>query len=535
VKSQASRYLVLMATLAALTMPASASSAPVLRDLGRAPATLAVRVAVTLAYRHPYELQALVAAQSNPRSPLFRHYLSNGQFNAYFAPTDLQHAFVTSALERAGFRIEHTFANRTVVDAVAPRAQAERFFSVEIHAYDQPGQGVRYANTRAAIIPAELHGLVSAVTGLDDLVSFAPRYLTGSLPPIWPQAIGGPLRGGSGHDGPLAYAQGYDEPVQHGYDGSGRAIGNAMAGDIGDADLTAYLKYFNIKQPHGLIRIAVDGGKLNHDDVETTLDIEAMSGTTPGAQIYLYSFPEFTDKAAEDAYNQVVSDDFVESLNSSWGGCELSKRALGKAFAIASNQIFEQGAAKGISFPVATGDYGAASCGKVAGKYQQSTPDTDPYALAVGGTNLKVNKHGDWVSETGWRGSEGGISLLFSQPYYQVGVAGVDPSGRNIPDVALSAGQQSAFDLYYRGSWGAVWGTSLASPLFTGLVGQIDQVKDTRIGFVNPQLYAILQGTSYGQLFHDITQGNNGYPAGPGYDLVTGIGSPIGWPLASSL
>ena len=26
--------------------------------------------------------------------------------------------------------------------------------------------------------------------------------------------------------------------------------------------------------------------------------------------------------------------------------------------------------------------------------------------------------------------------------------------------------------------------------------------------------------------FHDITQGNNGFPAGPGYDLVTGLGTP---------
>ena len=27
--------------------------------------------------------------------------------------------------------------------------------------------------------------------------------------------------------------------------------------------------------------------------------------------------------------------------------------------------------------------------------------------------------------------------------------------------------------------------------------------------------------------FHDITSGNNGYPAGTGYDMATGIGTPI--------
>jgi subtilase family serine protease len=530
-----SRSLVPVVTLAALAATMSAAGASIeFRDMGRAPAALPVHVAVTLAYRHPYELEALVRAQSDRRSRLFHHFLTNAQFNAYFAPSAEQEASVLAELTYAGFHIEHRYANRTVVDAVAPRAAAERLFSVEIHTGVQAGQGPRYTISRPATIPPSLRGLVASVTGLDDLIMFQTHYVTGDAPAIWPASVGGPLRGGSGHDGPLAYAQGYDEPVQHGYDGTGQAIGNAMAGDISDTDLAAYLAYFGIAQAHSLIRVAVDGGRLGHDDVETTLDIEAMSGTAPGAQVYLYSFPQFTDKDAEDTYNQVVSDNLVDALNSSWGGCELDGGSLGKAFALASEQIFEQGAAKGITFPVATGDDGRNSCGKVQGRFQQSTPDTDPTALAVGGTNLVVDKSGNWVRETGWEGSEGGISLLFSLPYYQVNVPNVNSRGRNIPDLALSGGKGSAFDLYLHGRWGAVWGTSLASPLFAGLEAQIDQFQNTRIGFINPQLYTLLQGSSYPQLFHDITNGNNGYPAGPGYDLVTGVGSTFGWALANS-
>jgi subtilase family serine protease len=529
-----SRFLVLLGALATVgASVVAAEASPAFQDLGRAPAATAVHVALTLAYRHPYELAALVKAQSEPHSRLFHRYLTNAQFNAYFAPTAGQEAIVLNELTRDGFRIEHRFANRTVIDAVAPRAAAERLFSVEIHAGVQAGQGLRYSSVRPATIPGTLQGLVVAVTGLDDLIALEPRYVTGAAPAIWPNSVTLPLRGGSGHDGPLAYAQGYDEPVQHGYDGTGRAIGNAMAGDISDQDLAAYLAYFNITQAHPLIRITVDGGHLGHDDVETTLDIEAMSGTTPGAQVYLYSFPQFTDKDAEDTYNQVVSDDFVDALNSSWGGCELDNGNLGKAFALASEQIFEQGAVKGITFPVATGDYGRNSCGKIDGRFQQSTPDTDPSALAVGGTVLTVDRFGDWINEAGWQGSEGGVSLLFSVPYYQTGVPNVDQRGRNIPDLSLSGGKGSAFDLYWHGKWGPVWGTSLASPLFTGLEAQIDQFQNTRIGFVNPAVYAILQGSSYASLFHDITRGNNGYPAGPGYDLVTGVGSPFGWALAN--
>ncbi len=530
-----SRNLVAIAGLAgALAALPNASQAKGLQDLGRAPEALNVRVAVTLAYRHPDELTALVAAQSDRRSLLFRHYLTNAQFNAYFAPAPAAQATVVTALERAGFRIEHTYPNRTVVDAVASRSAAERFFSVIIDAIAQPGQGVRYASTGPAKIPPALRGLVVAVAGLDNLISFAPRYITGNAPPAWPPSVGGPLKGGSGHYGPLAYAQGYDEPVQHGYDGSGRSIGTSMAGNLSDKDLRAYLRYFGTRLKHPLVRIAVDGGALGRNDVETTLDVEAMAGTTPGAQLYLYSFPDFSDKAAEDTYNQVVSDNLVDVMNSSWGGCETDKGRLGRTFSLASNVIFEQGASKGITFPIATGDYGADSCGEWRDKYVESSAGSDPYALAVGGTELKVDGSGNWVSETGWSGSAGGVSLLFEQPYYQVGIAGTQPSGRNLPDIALAAGATSAFDIYYRGRWAPVWGTSLSSPLFAGMEGQIDQFVGSRIGFVNPALYGVLTGSQYGVEFHDIVKGNNGYPASPGYDLVTGIGSPIGWALAES-
>ena len=124
------------------------------------------------------------------------------------------------------------------------------------------------------------------------------------------------------------------------------------------------------------------------------------------------------------------------------------------------------------------------------------------------------------------------VSRLRSR--WDSGVPNVDPSGRNIPDIALSGGETSAFDEYLFGSWGAVWGTSESSPLFTGLDGQISQFQKSRIGFVNPSLYVDVQAHGYHGLFHDIRQGNNGYPAGPGFDLVTGVGSPKGWALAHS-
>jgi kumamolisin len=148
-----------------------------------------------------------------------------------------------------------------------------------------------------------------------------------------------------------------------------------------------------------------------------------------------------------------------------------------------------------------------------------------------------VNKKGNWVREKAWRGSAGGVSVVFPLPTYQNGVANVIASGRNIPDVSLDSNPRTGMAELKNGRWFYVGGTSMASPLWVGLEAQLDQYAGSRIGFVNPRLYALLQKSSaYPTLFHDMTEGGNGgYQTLPGFDQVTGIGTPQGWALAQAL
>jgi subtilase family serine protease len=79
-------------------------------------------------------------------------------------------------------------------------------------------------------------------------------------------------------------------------------------------------------------------------------------------------------------------------------------------------------------------------------------------------------------------------------------------------------------------------GTSAAAPIWAAMIALADQYAGRHLGFVNPAIYRIARGPRYHQAFHDITSGNNtvqfpprtitGYPAGPGWDPVTGWGSP---------
>ncbi|HMF29048.1 MAG TPA: protease pro-enzyme activation domain-containing protein, partial [Candidatus Cybelea sp.] len=224
------------------------------RDLGRAPRSLQVQLSVILAYQHQAELDALVDEQSERSSPYFRRYLTNAEFNAYFAPSIEAYRRAADALTAGGLTITHTFRNRTVIEATGPRATVERLFQTQIDSGVQTGFGRRYMNVRDAAMPPALRGRVVAVMGLDNLEAFGPRIRTVDAAAPAPKSTGPPLRGPNGELGPLGFSRAYDEPSQHGYNGKGRSVGSSFAGDIDDNDLRVFLHYFQIKPAHALKR-----------------------------------------------------------------------------------------------------------------------------------------------------------------------------------------------------------------------------------------------------------------------------------------
>jgi len=116
---------------------------------------------------------------------------------------------------------------------------------------------------------------------------------------------------------------------------------------------------------------------------------------------------------------------------------------------------------------------------------------------------------------------------------------------RQVPDVAVDADPARGYEFYWSGGWLAVGGTSAAAPVWAALLGDADSTSACRgsaIGFANPALYRAA-GAAYGRYFNDVTVGNNDftgdnnglYPAGSGYDLASGLGSPKAGALAAAL
>ena len=218
------------------------------------------------------------------------------------------------------------------------------------------------------------------------------------------------------------------------------------------------------------------------------------------------------------------------------------------------NSVLQAAQREHVTMIFSTGDSGAATtaCPPETGSAAVKgvdLPASDPLALAVGGTTLRANrKTGAYIGETAWNipsaggpvAGGSGFSRLFPRPAYQTGIAGIATT-RGVPDVAADADPRTGMAVAFHGGGHndvlvGGGGTSVAAPLWAAVIALANQHAGRDLGFINPALYRIGHSTHYHQAFHDVTIGTNtvklpkltitGYVAAPGWDPVTGWGSP---------
>ena len=540
------KYVLHAASLAAVVfaaaVPAVASpQAPVqvavavrgagILDLGRAKPQQRVSLLVSLRYRNDAQLDQFVDAVSNPYSPMFRHFLTNQQFNAYFAPTVRDYDRVAAVLEQAGLRVTPS-SNGTIIDADGTASVVERFFNTEIHIVRQAGvPDLRYANVRTASLPPAIADVVDTVIGFDSLRGATTDHILYNRSGVSPDKLGGTIHGKAGGFSPFAIAQAYNYPVQHRFNGKGHAVAVAIDYDSSDNDLNGFLAFFGETRHGKDIHVPVDGGQPydpSGGSVESTLDTETIGALDPGADLYVYNFgAAFTFKEISDAYNQAVADNKVDVVSSSFGLCENDSPL---SFNKLVNQITKQGAAKGISFVASTGDFGRG--GKCSDHTGQDVPAVLKYFTSVGGADPQIDSTGKLTGENEDSGSGGGPSDIFAIPSYQVGVPGMfSTTKRNIPDVS---GPYFPDAFFFANRWGVIGGTSWAAPATAAFIAEADEVEGSRAGMANPAIYAAFKASGY-SLFHDLTSGNNGIQCVAGYDDCSGIGTLNAFLLANAL
>ena len=172
----------------------------------------------------------------------------------------------------------------------------------------------------------------------------------------------------------------------------------------------------------------------------------------------------------------------------------------------------------------------------------ESYPCTATTVTCVGGTSLYTTNTLQRTLETGWAGAGGGCSAGEAIPAWQGPVgSGVCSPNRAAPDVAAVADGNTGVGAYINNAyWGnyyyRVGGTSVATPITAGLVADMDTARvsfgKAKFTFLNTGLYKAA-GSNYAYFYYDITSGFNGYNAGPGFDMITGLGNITGKDLAN--
>jgi kumamolisin len=410
---------------------------------------------------------------------------------------------------------------RRTVTLAGTAAAMEKAFGIELTEYEYP-EGSYRGRTGAIQIPEECASFIQGVFGLDDRPVAKPhvRFHTNS------GAFGARVSNTSYY--PREVAKLYNFPLDA--NGADQVIGLIeLDGGYRPADIRQYFRAQNLPVP--VVHTAtIDQAKnrpttAQSADAEVMLDIEVAGSVAPGAKIVCY-FTKNTSRGFIDALSMAVHDQLrgPRVISISWGAPEAgwTQQSM-QCF----DEVAQEAALLGITIIAASGDSGS-SDGMEDMQNHVDFPASCPHVLAVGGTRL-VASDGVINSETAWNdgpqagATGGGYSNVFARPEWQAN--SVSNVHRGVPDVAGDASPETGYNVLVDGQQMVLGGTSAVAPLWAGLIAQLNQKLQTRIGLVNPSLYAVNQSTC----FRDITQGSNGaYSAQPGWDPTTGLGTPLG-------
>jgi subtilase family serine protease len=240
--------------------------------------------------------------------------------------------------------------------------------------------------------------------------------------------------------------------------------------------------------------------------LEISLDVQWAHAIAPNAKILMVEAKTsyLSDLLAAIDYARNRPD--VVAISMSWGGSEFSTEFI---------YDFHFISPYGATFFASSGDNGAGVM----------WPASSSNVVGVGGTTLSLGASGAVTSEKAWSGSGGGVSAYEAKPAYQTSY-GLTYARRAVPDVSYDADPNTGVSVYdstpYQGysGWWVVGGTSAGAPQWAA-------IQALGLSANNNNFYPDASSSAYASYFRDITSGSNGYPAGSGYDLVTGLGSPL--------
>ncbi|MGB9233343.1 MAG: S53 family peptidase [Terriglobales bacterium] len=563
-----------------LALPAFAQSTA--QILGPEDPSKHINVTYWLKQHNKAALDQLVRQQYDPNSPTYHHWLTPSEYQARFAPTAADMAVVRQHLAENNLRVVNTDKFNHAVTARGTVRDIQRATGMQINRAVINGVERRIGSGQLAISGAA-GKLVYAVQGLTDTKykNFAIRAIdpdTGKPFPMVPLSkaksagvtkffnancmqpstlldlttpgeSNGPYEIYSGavmNDKPFAGAPnlwlcGYDAPqLEKAYgltslytqklrgDGQNVVIVDAYGDDDIVSDANAYSQInglpaltasnFGIFYPTGPTNCS---GNTCGWDGETALDVELSHAMAPHAGIALVLAADNSGTNLDLAELFAIETGLGPVVSNSWGIDEYELIKYEPSELIVENNISETGAVLGVSTNFATGD-----SGDFKAVYKVTTvnmPASSPYATAVGGTSLFLNKDYSLKLQTGWGtnitriasyssgcgqstcdpvliepnylgfnfGAGGGTSAYWPKPAFQSKLTG---TFRLLPDISYLADPETGAEIVLtegQQSVGVIGGTSLATPMFSGMWAIANQAAGKWLGQAAPLLYTL--------------------------------------------
>lgn len=424
-----------------------------------------------------------------------------------------------------------------------PPSAAGAALQVPIRDYRARLGQVFYASPQQPNVPDPVG---SEVAELGRILGYTPHHE--SVPVILPRSV--PNKSVS----PDALRRAYTVDALHrkGYTGKGQTVLVFAFDGFDQSDLDSFTTSFALPPLHPELL----GPMPTQRNGEATMDLQAVHAMAPDAKkVLVNARPTVEGDASYRKIADMMADadrsypGAVWSFSIGWGCDKLitaADLAPARAALIAAQH-------HGTTAFNASGDLAGLEC--KGGHEWSAPPGPDdigldsvaslPEMTDVGGTRLSADTDGRWLGEQSWfdpplsQGTGGGTSALFDRPPWQAGIAASDSDRRLTPDVAALADPFTGMRIVFNGEQVIGGGTSLSAPLWAGIAAVINQYLEenggSKIGDLNPVLYEIAQGARL-PAFRDVTLGGNAVDlAGPGYDLVTGLGTPNAENLAKDI
>ncbi|MGA8727658.1 MAG: protease pro-enzyme activation domain-containing protein, partial [Terracidiphilus sp.] len=409
------------------------------------------------------DLQALLAAQQDPASPLFHQWITPDEYATRFGMSQADIDSVSLWLQQQGFSIDSVARSKNMIHFSGSVSQVEMAFQTQMHYYNVEG-AKHFAPSTALSVPTAIAPVILGVRNLSDF-RLKPMHITaksGSLRPSYTSGVSG---GVFYAPGDIKVAYDMNPLLQSSINGTGQVIAIMGQSAIQNSDIENFQKAANltVKDPT-MVLVPNTGTSVTSpgDEAESDIDLEWSGAIATGANIDFVYTGSNTSYGVFDSLTYAVDQKIGNIISLSYGGCEpLEGGAAGVA---PLESTLQQAEAQGQTVIASSGDTGSTACfvenppqgndpplttqEELAVNY----PASSQYVTGTGGTEITAANSVD-TNSTYWDAETPGSDILTSLKIYIPEIAWNDDSSTCGSTDCLSASGGGKSALFTKPSW----------------------------------------------------------------------------------